>query len=319
MAFEPLRGILCCGNISFDIPVWPVDRFEWGTTLWVEHIRENVGGNGANTSYALAKLGGRVRLAGVVGDDSHGTAVLDMLRAAGVDISSVSRSPKPTNTSICVVHPHGERLFLHQRGASFDLIPELIDLDRAVADGFTHFHLANVFAVPNIRPRAAELLASARRHGLSTSLDVGWDADNRWMLDVGPCLPHVDLFFVNETEARKLTDQADPTEAAEALHACGATTVLLKLGSAGCLIVTEDARIQIPAYSVTAVDTTGAGDCFAGATLAGLYHQMPLSEAVRLANAVGALNVQKLGSITGLLDLPGTLRWMEEQSISSSR
>ena len=54
---ERIDGVVCCGNICYDMPVWPVERVAWGATTWVERIEHSVGGNGANTSYALARLG----------------------------------------------------------------------------------------------------------------------------------------------------------------------------------------------------------------------------------------------------------------------
>jgi sugar/nucleoside kinase (ribokinase family) len=308
------RGILCCGNLAFDIPVWPVDQFRWGTTLWVDEIRENVGGNGGNTSYALAKLGARVRLIAAIGQDAHGDSALSMLASVGVDHSHVLRTSSPTNTSICVVHSSGDRLFLHQLGASVDLKPDSVRLDAAFADGYDHFHIANIFAVPNLKPELPGILRQAKALGMTTSLDTGWDGSGRWMQDVEPCLAYVDLFFVNDTEAEMLTGIQDPEQAAARLHQLGAKYVLLKLGGQGSLLLSAEGSIRIPGFSVPVKDTTGAGDCYAGGLLAGLFHGLTLEESTRLASAVGALNVQHLGSITGLLDYEGTRAWMAAHS-----
>lgn len=307
---RPIQGVLCCGNISFDIPVWPVEKFEWGTTHWVREIGANVGGNGGNTAFALGKLGARVLLAGVAGSDAHGQQVLASLERAGVDLSLVQTSSLPTNSSICIVHPSGERLFLHQVGASACLTAELVDFERSVAAGCSHFHLANLFALPNIRTSAGALLARARSVGMTTSLDTGWDAAGQWMHDVGPCLPHTDLFFVNETESRMLTGKGDPHEAAASLRRYGASDVLIKLGRDGSMLFTADANLRVESFPVDVVDTTGAGDCFAGGLLAALHRGLPMTIALRFASAVGALSVQSLGSVTGLQSFDETLAWI---------
>jgi sugar/nucleoside kinase (ribokinase family) len=85
----------------------------------------------------------------------------------------------------------------------------------------------------------------------------------------------------------------------------------VKLGGKGCALFDGDAVYDVPAFAVEAVDTTGAGDCFAGAFLAALQHSMPPSAAARLANAAGALSVQRPGATTGLLDYEATIRWMD--------
>ena len=88
---QRISGVLCTGNISYDIPVWPVDRFQWGTTLWVEEIDHSLGGNGANTSYTLAKLGTPVRVYGMVGSDEQAAHIKTVLNEAGVDTAGIGQ------------------------------------------------------------------------------------------------------------------------------------------------------------------------------------------------------------------------------------
>ena len=97
-----IDGVICTGNISYDIPVWPVDSVRWGKSIWVEEITFSVGGNGANTSYAMATLGGRIMLTGVVGRDSQGDAVLAVLENAGVQLD-IHRSDQPTTSTVVLV------------------------------------------------------------------------------------------------------------------------------------------------------------------------------------------------------------------------
>ncbi len=314
MSILPVTGVLCCGNISFDIPVWPVDRFNWGTTLWVDTIEESVGGNGGNTSYALAKLGVPVRLFGVVGRDAHGETILGLLKAAGVDVSRVGRSDSPTNSTVCVVHPSGDRLFLHQLGASTSVSPGMLDFSPEMAGPCSHFHLANLYSLPTVRPEAPAVLKRARAAGLSTSLDTGWDARGRWIEDLQPCLPFVDLLFVNESEAKNLTGVEEPRAVVAKLRELGATDVLVKLGGAGCVVFVGGEEQALPGFPVKAVDTTGAGDCFAGGFLAALHRGKTPVEAARFANAVGALNVEKLGAVKGVRSFDETESWMANRT-----
>lgn len=305
--------MLCCGNLVRDILVGPVTDTRWGRTLWVDSIEEGFGGNGANTAYTLASLGTPVRLLGMLGADEAGDRVLARLNSAGVDTTHVRRSSLPTPATIVLVNPDGARALLHRPGASKDAFKDGMDLTADVTNGYAWFHLANVFALPALRPQAANLVARARQAGMSVSIDTGWDALGEWMDVLGPCLPHADLLFVNEDEARELTGQDHPIQAGRALQQAGVPNVVVKLGAAGCVVFTREDSITSPAFQVPAVDTTGAGDCFAGAFLAALQRGLPYADAAHLANAVGALSVQKLGGTTGLLSFEDTVAWIKSQ------
>ena len=303
-------GIVCCGNIVFDILVRPVDELRWSATTWVESIEQHIGGNGANTSFALARLGVPVRLLSVVGSDATGGQLCTILSEAGVDTQSIESCSEPTATSIVLVKSDGTRLFLHRPGSSSVAFPEPIRFTPDLIGGLPHFHMANVFALPMLRAHAGETLRRAREAGLTTSLDTGWDSRGQWMEVLRPCLPHVDILFVNEDEARMLSGCSGAKEAAAAFRAEGAGTVVVKLGGAGCAAFTDDGEIRAPGIEVPVVDTTGAGDSFAGGFLAALHYGKDLAGAARFANAVGALSVQGLGSVRGLRDLAGTEQFL---------
>jgi sugar/nucleoside kinase (ribokinase family) len=313
MLKAPPRGILCCGNIVIDIQVRPVEQFNWGTTAWVDTIELNLGGNGSNTSYALGMLGVPVRLLGMVGQDPFGERALGILKRGGVDLSWVGRSQAPTTTTVCPVNAAGDRLFLHCVGSSSEVFPEPIEFTSAMLAGMSHFHLANLFALPRMRRRAPESLHNARAAGLTTSLDTGWDARGRWLEDIEGCLPHLDLLFLNQDEARMLSGSADPDQAARRMQALGAGDVVIKLGADGCAVFTADCVTRFAAFPVDVVDTTGAGDCFVAGFLTALSEGGSYPDAARFANAVGALSVQKLGAINGVLTRAETEAWLRSQ------
>lgn len=310
MLKAPPRGILCCGNIVLDLVVRPVEQFVWGSTTWVDSMEQSLGGNGANTSYTLGMLGVAVRLLGRIGDDSFGEQVFSILKSGGVELSGVVRSPIPTAASVCVVNGEGARLFLHRVGSSAEVFAEPVEFTPARVEGMSHFHLANPFALPGMRTRAWESLARARQAGLTTSLDTGWDARGRWLEEIAPCLPYIDLLFLNQDEARMLTGSADPEAAAGYLRRLGALDVVVKLGAEGCAVITSDSSARYPGFKVETVDTTGAGDCFVGGFLAGLSEGAAYPEAARLANAVGAMSVRALGGIAGIRSRAETAAWL---------
>jgi len=315
----PHGGVLVCGNIVADILVRPVDRVAWGTSTWVESIEQHLGGNGASTSVALGKLGVPVRLLSAVGPDGFGEQLLERLRSAGVDVSRVSRLDAPTPATVVLVNSAGDRSLLHRPGAAANAFAEPVEFDAALTAGMSSFHLANLFALPLLSRHAAETVRRAKAAGLGTSLDTGWDARGRWMEDLRPCLPYTDFLFVNEDEAGKLSGTGVAPEAASRLRGCGARTVVLKLGARGSAIFTADGEILVPAFDVPAFDTTGAGDCFAGAFLAALSRGLALEGAARFANAAAALAIQQLGATNGLRSWDETHAWMESAPVRRPR
>ena len=310
MSSKKMPGVLCTGNIVFDLLVHPVDQLAWGATTWVDTIGTSMGGNGANTCYALARVGVPVRLLSVVGDDNYGDEMMAGLRSVGVDTRGVTRTWGASATTIALVKSDGNRLFLHKPGVCLYALPEPVEFSPSLIDGVSCYHLANPFALPAFRPHAAETLRRARAAGLTTSLDAAWDSQGRWFQDLGPCLPHVDLLFVNEEESRMLTGLPDPAEAARALNKAGARTVVVKLGARGCMVLADGQEFDAAGFEIDVVDTTGAGDCFAGGFLAAIQRGLPPKEAARFGNAVGALSVRRVGSVAGLLSWEETEGWM---------
>ena len=300
-------GILVSGNVVLDMVVRPVDQVTWGITQWVESIEHHLGGNGGNTAAAIGALGGSARLLGRIGRDANGEACRARLMATGVDLSDLEIEDTPTATSIALVRSDGARTFLHLPGASLDVFAAGISFGPERIAGCGHYHLANLFALPHLRPLAADTLRAARAAGLTTSLDTAWDSRGEWMKLLEPCLPHLDALFVNEDEARMLTGLDDPAKNAEAFRV---PLFVMKLGARGCYVATRDGAALVAGFAVKAIDTTGAGDCFAGAFLTGLARGMHPFEAGQVANAVGALTVERMGSTTGLLSWEGTLDWM---------
>ncbi len=301
-------SVVCTGNIVLDILTRPVDEITWGGTKWVDSIEQSLGGNGANTSAALAKLGVPVKLISAVGRDAFGDAALARLTECGVSTDCIARLDTPTAATVALVRGDGTRAFLHRPGVSRVMFSQPVAIEAGMG---AHFHLGNPFSIVNLRAQAPALLQRARQLGMTTSLDTAWDALGEWMKIIGPCLPHTGLLFTNEDEARMLTGTAEPALAAAKLRQAGATRVVVKLGPAGCAVFTPEGEWRVPAFPVQAIDTTGAGDCFAGGFLAALHRSLTYPEAARIANAVGALNVQSLGSTSGLRSWDDTLAWIK--------
>jgi sugar/nucleoside kinase (ribokinase family) len=297
--------IIVAGNLVEDILVRPVERVEYGVTVWVDSIEVHLGGNGSNTSYTLATLGLPVRLRGAVGRDDFGRRVLEKLSAAGVNLEEVEKRDLPTASTVVLVAPDGSRSFLHALGVS----REVFDKPGNFGPGPGHFHLANIYSLPNLRRTGPETLRRATESGWTTSLDTGHDPRGEWMAVLEPCLQNIQLLFANEAEALKISGCATVASAARLLLERGVKTVVIKRGREGCAVFDGTAEIWAAGFAIEPVDTTGAGDCFTGGFLAGLYLQGTLSDAARLANACGALSASRIGSVSGLRGYRETVEW----------
>ncbi len=311
-------GVLCSGSIIYDTLVRPFDESAWGTTRWAQSLEYHVGGNGANTARALAILGISVRLLGMVGNDAQAGFVLQELHESGVDTGAIGRVDLPTAATVVLVNSSGNRQFLHRLGASLEAFREPIEFAPELCENCSHYHLASLFLLPNLRVHGPEMLRRARRAGLTTSLDTNWDAEGEWMRTLKECLPQLDILFMNEDEALMVTGSKDPATGAAVVLNKGVRTAVMKLSGRGCAIYAEDSEVICPAFDVSAIDTTGAGDCFVAGFLAARQGGASWAEAGRFGNAVAALSVQKLGAVAGVLPWAETEAWMKSAPVRGS-
>jgi sugar/nucleoside kinase (ribokinase family) len=309
-----LPGVYCTGNVVLDTLVRPVDGMPpWGTTTYVDSISAHLGGNGAGSAYAAARMGVPTKLAGAIGGDAAGALVSGRLRSAGVDVSQLRTfAGTATAATVGMVHPGGERLFFHDLGACGTFGAEHISFAPEVVRGFSFFHYASIFCLPRLRGEAGKVLEGARNAGLRISLDVDWDTSGRWLDDLGPLCPFLEFLFLNGQEAQMLCGLEEPEAVGLFFLNRGVKTVVLKMGRQGCAVFTQTEEFRLPAYPVQAVDTTGAGDCFCGGFLAGLCRGFTLPESARLATAVAAHGIQRVGNTDGVVDYETTRNWMRQ-------
>jgi sugar/nucleoside kinase (ribokinase family) len=296
-----MNRVIVCGNVVFDILARPVEEIRWEATTVIETVEQQLGGNAGTTSYTLAKLGVPVTVASLIGRDDTGDLVLKRLEAVGVDTSLIRYVNAPTSIAIALIRRNGERALLYQLGAASEDFPAF-----SLPAGADHFHLAAVYRMRHLRQAAPHFLKRAREAGLRTSLDAQWDTEGEWMKVLAPSLPYVDYALMNEDEALHLTGHKDPAAAAVVLRDLGAKHVVIKRGARGCWAD----GVELPGHAVDAIDTTGAGDCFSGAFVAGLQRGYSLQNAASLANSVGAMAVQKVGATAGVGTWQQTLDWM---------
>jgi sugar/nucleoside kinase (ribokinase family) len=311
-----MSDVVCLGILVADVLGRPVEALPpRGKLSLVEQMELHIGGCAANMTIDLARLGFKVSVLGMVGNDGFGDFLVRTLEAAGVEAGGVARTDSAhSSATMIMVHADGERSFLHYIGANAAYHEEHVDFDRIKAAKI--MHVAGALVMPGLDGEPmARVLKRAQEAGVTTSLDTVYDATGRWMSVLGPCLEYTDLFSPSLEEAKCLTSRETPEEIAKCLMDNGVKTVVIKLGEQGSYIRTADSELRIPAWKVKPVDGTGTGDAFVAGFLAGLIKGWDLEQIGRFASAVGALSVTALGATAGVRNMEETLEFMRTAEI----
>lgn len=301
MIMKPETKIATVGVHVLDTHVIGIDSIPDGSDgQLVETIRFSPAGTAGGTAVVLARLGAQVTSYGAVGTDPIATSLLALLEAEGVDISGlVRKDDQQTSASVIPVRPNGDRPAWHCIGANGAFT--LDDLDLSALDGITHLHLGGPEFLGG--EAAGKLLAHARSIGASTSVDVLAPGDPDLLVWIADCLPHTDYLLPNDEQVLGFTGATDLAEGARALLDHGVGCVAATAGAEGAVIVTKDETIEVPAYGIEVVDTTGCGDAFSAGFLRGLSLDLDLREAGLLGCAAAAHVAQGLGTDAGDYDL----------------
>ena len=288
-----MKKICVFGSLNVDMTLF-VPRFNLpGETLTGTGMEIFTGGKGGNQAVACARLGAPVKMIGCLGDDANGAMYREVMVKEGVDVSGLQVCPGITSgVAFIEVVPEGENRIALAVGANGRVTPEFAQAHESeIAE-------CGVYMTQLENPLEAiiEGMRLARKNGLQV------------VLDPAPARPLPDEIFAlcdvvtpNETELSILTGMAtdtieDAVTAARTLIGRGAKLVLNKRGAAGVLLVTADDYRMIPGFKVEAVDTTAAGDSFNAGLAVGLADGLSIDDAIRLANATGALSTTKAGA-----------------------
>jgi len=293
MAEQRQHDIVVAGEINVDLILTGERvRPDFGHERLVQDATLTLGSSSVIFACQAARLGLGVAFVGKAGADTFGDFMLRGMAASGVDVSAVQRVPDmKTGITVSLSEPR-DRAMLTFPGTiaelrAQDVSDELLRLAR-------HLHVSSAFLQERLLPHLAALFARAKALGCSTSLDTGWDPAERWDGRVRTALASVDVFMPNEEEAPPLA-QAPTPEAALGILAEIVPVVAVKLGARGAMAAAGRERASCPAYPVTVVDTTGAGDSFDAGFVCGYLRGWPLERSLRLGCACGALSTRAAG------------------------
>ena len=273
--------VVVVGSINQDVIVRTPRFPQPGETIVGSGHFFGPGGKGANQAVAASRMGANTAMVGRVGDDGFGRDLTANLEEQGVDTGAIGVDDEAsTGIAVITVDDKAENSIVGSLGANLELAPEHLE---AHAPLITHAKVVLVqLEIPMQTVAAAAELAQGRFVLVpAPAVDLP-----KSLLD------QVDLLVPNRGELKLLTG-SDDVEAAAGGMPCD---VVVTLGGEGALLVVDGEARRLPAFEVEPVDTTGAGDAFAGALVAGLAEGMAVPEAALLACAAGALAVTKLGA-----------------------
>ncbi|MGV8136445.1 MAG: ribokinase [Mangrovibacterium sp.] len=287
-----MNKILVIGSSNTDL-VARVERFPLaGETIEGRGFLQAMGGKGANQAMAAHRAGGDVTFVTCLGNDLNGQNTFKYYREEGLDVSlALQVNDVPSGTAMIWVDDQGENCIVITPGANNELSPDhVLRIEEAIA--------------------AADLVVLQMEIPYNTIMkvcDLAWKNKTRVVLNVAPvravdhCLfEKIDILIVNETEAEAISGKKTETDGkevvADSLLAKGVQTVVLTLGEQGCFFKDRQISYSIPAFHVSAVDTTGAGDTFCGALAAQLSKGKGWEETLLFATAASAICVTRMGA-----------------------
>ncbi|WP_260706709.1 carbohydrate kinase family protein [Edaphobacter flagellatus] len=270
---------------------------EWpspGEEIFTEQYAWELGGGAVTTACALSRLGRKVRLIGVVGDEQF-AAIEARLSAFGVSAANISRCRGRTGVTVSISTVH-DRSFFTYRGVNQELLEYLRCSPDVLHEAARakHIHLALPLGIDDSRP----LLPALRSHGATISVDVGhhiaWLKDTR-SLEV---LRAIDYVMPNEKEATILA--GTPARYLELCQSLGVRHALVKLGSAGAALLADGVQYRVRPPHIESIDTTGAGDAFDAGFIEGVLSGLSPQQCVEFACVCGALSTRAVGALEAL-------------------
>ncbi|MGY1809827.1 ribokinase [Blastococcus sp. SYSU D00669] len=281
------------GSLNMDLSVAVPQIPRPGETVLGGPVTSRPGGKGANQAAAVARLGGDVHLIGRLGRDGGADTIRSALLDAGVSLTHVrSKDNVGSGMAFVTVDSHGENAIVVSSGANSELTAAEVESE---ADVLKESRIA-------VAQLETPLDAVTRFAELCELYEVDLVLNAAPYRPLPPELIRLCTYLVlNRDEAAALTGISvrDPRDGLRALAEAarlGAASVVITLGGDGCIALTQDTFIELKAFEVPVVDTTGAGDAFVGAFAAALSQDSQVEEALLFAAATGAATCAQYGA-----------------------
>ncbi len=289
-------GVVVLGSLNMDVVV-PVETIPRpGETVLGGVVSRMPGGKGANQAVAVARLGRPVRLIGRLGDDDLGSVIQHTLGNVGIDLGHTRvLEGFGSGLAFVTVDASGENAIVVSPGANSEMSPAELELEEAA---LAHASIA-IAQLETPLETVQRFAAMCEADGVHLVLNA---APYRELPDalLGRCR----YLVLNRDEAGSLTGSAVSTrsDARRALHDVarrGVPHVVITLGGDGCVALTPAGLLELDAFDVPVVDTTGAGDAFVGALAAAIERGDSFDESLAFAAAAGAVACAHVGAQLG--------------------
>lgn len=299
--------ILNIGSLNLDYTYTVPHFVKSGETLASLSREVHCGGKGLNQSIAMSKAGAQVYHAGCIG--SEGSMLKNMLSESGVDVSLVSEVETATGHAIIQVDASGQNCIIIFGGANNAI--GKTDVDRYLS----HFDAGDILLVQNETSCVPYAIEQAAKKGMFVALNPSPISTE---LISSPVLEHVNLFILNEIEGHELSGELEPENICTAMRKkYPQSQIMLTLGSAGCIYFDGETFVRQGIYPVTAVDTTGAGDTFAGYFLGCMARGETIERTLSISSMASAIAVSRPGAAGSIPSVPEVCRALEKaQAVS---
>ena len=254
------------------------------------------GGSAGNSMACLASLGGRGRFVGKTGDDALGEVYRASMREVGVAMDAAPHPTVPTGRCLIAVTPDAERSMSTSLGAAALVAAEDVAENQVQAAAVTYLegYLTESEVARQGFERAADIAHAAGRKIAFTTCDVG--VVDRQYEAISAFLPKIDLLFANENEARELAREADFDAAINALRAKVPYGAITRSEHGSVVFGPDTPPTAVPAVAPERlVDTTGAGDAYAGGFLYGFTRGRDLADCARLGSLAASEVIARMG------------------------
>ncbi len=291
-----VRDIVCLGEPLVEFV--RSDHAELGG-----YYRPGFGGDTSNAAIAAARQGARVGYLTALGRDTFGDSVMALWAEEGIDAAEVRRrADAPTGIYFVDPHPSGRRFSYFRKGSAASLY-DPADLPTGYIAGARALHLSAITLAisPSMRAASFAAISTARAEGTLVSFDTNlrlalWPLEQA-RATIALALAMADIAFPSEDEASEIWGLHDADAVLDHVLALGPGIVALKRGDRGAVVATQDRRCEIPPAPCVPVDSTGAGDAFAGGFLARYLETSDPFEAGHYAARVAAGTVSGYGAV----------------------
>ena len=285
--------VVVAGSINMDVVATAERHPRIGETVAGHSVMYFPGGKGANQAVSAAKLGAPTSLIGRLGRDAFGEQLRAFLASQGIDLTAVKDSAGAATGTALITLAKADNTIVVIPGANAEVSPEDVAQVALTASDVA----VSQFEIP--QATIVAFFRQARAAGATTILNPAPASAFDSAL-----FALIDVLVLNETELGFLTGIAlgdTPTlpqvsDAVRALDPRDDQTVCVTLGARGAVAVTGIKARLVEGRAVTAVDTTGAGDCFVGALAARLSQGAPIADAIGYANIAASISVQRMGA-----------------------